>query len=95
MALQKIKLHVVDILATHDTHVTDCFSSSRVLSEGETFDKVVEEEVYSLIEENGFDGHIKDIEWVDDTNAAIRFEHNEYTVVFSLTTQYVTLNIFS
>ena len=85
MALQKIKLHVVDILATHDTYVTDCFSSSRVLSEGETFDKVVEEEVYSLIEENGFDGHIKDIEWVDDTNAAIRFEHNEYTILrFSL-----------
>lgn len=93
MELKRIKLQVVDILGTHDTYVTDCFSSSHVLSTGETFDKVVEDEVASLIEENAFNGSIKDIEWIDDTNAAMRFEDNEYTVVFSLTTQYVTLNI--
>lgn len=93
MELKRIKLQVINILGTHDNYVTDCFSSSRVLGVGETFDKVVEEEVASLIEENAFNGSTKDIEWIDDTNAAMRFEGNEYSVVFSLTTQYVTLNI--
>lgn len=93
MALQKIKIQAIYILATHDTYVTDCFVSSHILNEGETFDKVVKDEVAALIEENGFDGHINDIEWIGDTEAVIRFERNEFTVTFNLTTHYVTVNI--
>ena len=92
MALKRIELQVINILGTHDTYVGNCFSSSRVLSSGETFEDVVEEEVLSLIENGGFDGHIRDIEWIDDTTASIRFK-NEYSVLFSLTTQDVSLNI--
>lgn len=94
MSLQQIKLQVIDILGTHDTYVSDCFSSSHVLSEGETFKSAVEEDVASLIEENGFEGCVEDIEWFNNnTTASIRFDENEYTVVYSLTTQYVTINI--
>lgn len=96
MALKKIKLQVINILGTPDLYITrfcDSFSSSRILNEGETFDKVVEEEVASLIENGGFDENIKDIEWIGKTDALIRFEENEFTVEFSLTTHYVTINI--
>ena len=95
MALKGIKLQVINILGTPDMYITrfcDSFSSSRILNEGETFNKVVEKEVSYLIE-NGFEGRIEDIEWVDDTDASIRFEENEFTVEFSLTTHYVTINI--
>lgn len=95
MALKGIKLQVINILGTPDMYITrfcDSFSSSRILNEGETFNKVVEKEVSYLIE-NGFEGHIEDIEWVDETDASIRFEENEFTVEFSLTTHYVTINI--
>ena len=95
MALKGIKLQVINILGTPDNYITrfcDSFSSSRILNEGETFNKVVEKEVAYLIE-NGFEGRIEDIEWVDETDASIRFEENEFTVEFSLTTHYVTINI--
>lgn len=95
MALKGIKLQVINILGTPDMYITrfcDSFSSSRILNEGETFNKVVEKEVAYLIE-TGFEGHIEDIEWVDETDASIRFEENEFTVEFSLTTHYVTINI--
>ena len=95
MALKRIKLQVINILGAPDMYVTrfcDNFSSTRILNEGETFDKVVKEEVASLIV-NGFEGHIEDIEWIDETNASIRFDDNEFTVKFSLTTHYATLNI--
>ena len=95
MALKGIKLQVIHILGTPDMYITrfcDSFSSSRILNEGETFNKVVEKEVSYLIE-NGFEGRIEDIEWVDETDASIRFEENEFTVEFSLTTHYVTINI--
>ena len=95
MALKGIKLQVINILGTPDMYITrfcDSFSSSRILNEGETFNKVVEKEVAYLIE-NGFEGRIEDIEWVDETDASIRFEENEFTVEFSLTTHYVTINI--
>ena len=95
MALKGIKLQVINILGTPDMYITrfcDSFSSSRILNEGETFNKVVEKEVSYLIE-NGFEGRIEDIEWVDETDASIRFEENEFTVEFSLTTHYVTINI--
>ena len=95
MALKGIKLQVINILGTPDMYITrfcDSFSSSRILNEGETFNKIVEKEVAYLIE-NGFEGRIEDIEWVDDTDASIRFEENEFTVEFSLTTHYVTINI--
>ena len=95
MALKGIKLQVINILGTPDMYITrfcDSFSSSRILNEGETFDKVVKEEVEYLIE-NGFEGRIEDIEWIDETDASIRFEENEFTVEFSLTTHYVTINI--
>ena len=95
MALKGIKLQVINILGTPDMYITrfcDSFSSSRILNEGETFNKVVEKEVAYLIE-NGFGGRIEDIEWVDETDASIRFEENEFTVEFSLTTHYVTINI--
>ena len=62
------------------------------MNEGETFNKVVEKEVSYLIE-NGFEGRIEDIEWIDETDASIRFEENEFTVEFSLTVHYVTINI--
>lgn len=93
MEIKRVKVQVIDILGTHDTHISECFSSSRVLWAGETFEKAVEEEVAALIEEFNFDGHIKDIEWIDETNASIRFEEDEYTVLFSLTTHYAKLNI--
>lgn len=96
MTLRRIKLQIIEILGTHDNYGTrfkDCFSLSHVLSEGESFDKVVEEKISFLIEENGFEGHVKDIVWIDDTNASIRFDKNEYTVLCSLKTQYVTINI--
>ena len=95
MALKRIKLQVINILGTPDMYITrfcDSFSSSRILNEGETFNKVVEKEVSYLIE-TGFEGRIEDIEWVDETDASIRFEENEFTVEFSLTTHYVTINI--
>ena len=95
MALKGIKLQVINILGTPDMYITrfcDSFSSSRILNEGETFNKVVEKEVAYLIE-NGFEGRIEDIEWVDETDASIRFEENEFTVEFSLTVHYVTINI--
>ena len=95
MVLKGIKLQVINILGTPDMYITrfcDSFSSSRILNEGETFNKVVEKEVGYLIE-NGFEGRIEDIEWVDETDASIRFEENEFTVEFSLTTHYVTINI--
>ena len=95
MALKGIKLQVINILGTPDMYITrfcDSFSSSRILNEGETFNKVVEKEVSYLIE-NGFEGRIEDIEWVDETDASIRFEENEFTVEFSLTVHYVTINI--
>ena len=95
MALKGIKLQVINILGTPDVYITrfcDSFSSSRILNEGETFNKVVEKEVGYLIE-NGFEGRIEDIEWVDETDASIRFEENEFTVEFSLTVHYVTINI--
>ena len=95
MTLKGIKLQVINILGTPDMYITrfcDSFSSSRILNEGETFNKVVEKEVAYLIE-NGFEGRIEDIEWVDETDASIRFEENEFTVEFSLTTHYVTINI--
>lgn len=95
MSLKGIKLQVINILGTPDMYITrfcDSFSSSRILNEGETFNKVVEKEVAYLIE-NGFEGRIEDIEWVDETDASIRFEENEFTVEFSLTTHYVTINI--
>ena len=95
MALKGIKLQVINIFGTPDMYITrfcDSFSSSRILNEGETFNKVVEKEVSYLIE-NGFEGRIEDIEWVDETDASIRFEENEFTVEFSLTTHYVTINI--
>ena len=95
MALKGIKLQVINILGTPDMYITrfcDSFSSSRILNEGETFNKVVEKEVTYLIE-NGFEGSIEDIEWVDETDASIRFEENEFTVKFSLTVHYVTINI--
>ena len=95
MALKGIKLQVINILGTPDMYITrfcDSFSSSRILNEGETFNKVVEKEVAYRIE-TGFEGHIEDIEWVDETDASIRFEENEFTVEFSLTTHYVTINI--
>ena len=95
MALKGIKLQVINILGTPDMYITrfcDSFSSSRILNEGETFNKVVEKEVSYLIE-TGFEGRIEDIEWVDETDASIRFEENEFTVEFSLTTHYVTINI--
>ena len=95
MALKGIKLQVINILGTPDMYITrfcDSFSSSCILNEGETFNKVVEKEVSYLIE-NGFEGRIEDIEWVDETDASIRFEENEFTVEFSLTVHYVTINI--
>ena len=95
MTLKGIKLQVINILGTPDMYITrfcDSFSSSRILNEGETFNKVVEKEVAYLIE-NGFEGRIEDIEWVDETDASIRFEENEFTVEFRLTTHYVTINI--
>ena len=95
MALKGIKLQVINILGTPDMYITrfcDSFSSSRILNEGETFNKVVEKEVAYLIE-YGFEGRIEDIEWVDETDASIRFAENEFTVEFSLTTHYVTINI--
>ena len=95
MALKGIKLQVINILGTPDMYITrfcDSFSSSRILNEGETFNKVVEKEVAYLID-NGFEGRIEDIEWGDETDASIRFEENEFTVEFSLTTHYVTINI--
>ena len=95
MALKGIKLQVINILGTPDMYITrfcDSFSSSRILNEGETFNKVVEKEVSYLIE-NGFEGRIEDIEWIDETDASIRFEENEFTVEFSLTVHYVTINI--
>ena len=95
MALKGIKLQVINILGTPDMYITrfcDSFSSSRILNEGETFNKVVEKEVSYLIE-NGFEGRIEDIEWVDETDASIRFEENEFTVEFTLTVHYVTINI--
>ena len=95
MTLKGIKLQVINILGTPDMYITrfcDSFSSSRILNEGETFNKVVEKEVAYLID-NGFEGRIEDIEWVDETDASIRFEENEFTVEFSLTTHYVTINI--
>ena len=95
MALKGIKLQVINILGTPDMYITrfcDSFSSSRILNEGETFNKVVEKEVTYLIE-NGFEGRIEDIEWIDETDASIRFEENEFTVEFSLTVHYVTINI--
>ena len=95
MALKGIKLQVINILGTPDMYITrfcDSFSSSRILNEGETFNKVVEKEVAYLIE-NGFEGRIEDIEWVDETDASIRFEENEFTVEFTLTVHYVTINI--
>ena len=95
MALKGIKLQVINILGTPDMYITrfcDSFSSSRILNEGETFNKIVEKEVSYLIE-NGFEGRIEDIEWVDETDASIRFEENEFTVKFSLTVHYVTINI--
>ena len=96
MALKRIKLQVINILGTPDMYITrfcDSFSSSRILNEGETFDKVVKEEVSDLIVNGGFEGHIEDIEWIDETNALIRFDDNEFTVKFSLTVHYVTINI--
>ena len=95
MALKGIKLQVINILGTPDMYITrfcDSFSSSRILNEGETFNKVVEKEVSYLIE-NGFEGRIEDIEWIDETDASIRFEENEFTVEFTLTVHYVTINI--
>ena len=95
MALKGIKLQVINILGTPDMYITrfcDSFSSSRILNEGETFNKVVEKEVAYLIE-TGCEGRIEDIEWVDETDASIRFEENEFTVEFSLTVHYVTINI--
>lgn len=95
MALKGIKLQVINILGTPDMYITrfcDSFSSSRILNEGETFNKVVEKEVTYLIE-TGFEGRIEDIEWVDETDASIRFEENEFTVEFTLTVHYVTINI--
>ena len=95
MALKGIKLQVINILGTPDMYITrfcDSFFSSRILNEGETFNKVVEKEVAYLIE-NGFEGRIEDIEWVDETDASIRFEENEFTVEFTLTVHYVTINI--
>ena len=92
MALKRIKLQVINILGTHDMYFCDNFSSTRILNDGETFDKVVKEEVEYLIE-NGFEGRIEDIEWIDETDASIRFEENEFTVEFSLTAHYVTINI--
>lgn len=95
MALKGIKLQAINILGTPDMYITrfcDSFSSSRILNEGETFNKVVEKEVAYLIE-TGFEGHIEDIEWVDETDASIRFEENEFTVEFTLTVHYVTINI--
>lgn len=95
MALKGIKLQVINILGTPDMYITrfcDSFSSSRILNEGETFNKVVEKEVAYLIE-TGFEGRIEDIEWVDETDASIRFEENEFTVEFSLIVHYVTINI--
>ena len=95
MALKGIKLQVINILGTPDMYITrfcDSFSSSRILNEGETFNKVVEKEVSYLID-NGFEGRIEDIEWVDETDASIRFEENEFTVEFTLTVHYVTINI--
>ena len=95
MALKGIKLQVINILGTPDMYITrfcDSFSSSRILNEGETFNKVVEKEVSYLIE-TGFEGRIEDIEWIDETDASIRFEENEFTVEFSLTAHYVTINI--
>ena len=95
MALKGIKLQVINILGTPDMYITrfcDSFSSSCILNEGETFNKVVEKEVAYLIE-NGFEGRIEDIEWVDETDASIRFEENEFTVEFTLTVHYVTINI--
>ena len=62
------------------------------MNEGDSFNKVVEKEVSYLIE-NGFEGRIEDIEWIDETDASIRFEENEFTVEFSLTVHYVTINI--
>ena len=95
MALKGIKLQVINILGTPDMYITrfcDSFSSSRILNEGESFNKIVEKEVSYLIE-NGFEGRIEDIEWVDETDASIRFAENEFTVKFSLTVHYVTINI--
>ena len=95
MALKRIKLQVINILGTYDLYVTrfhDNFSSIRIMNEGDTFDKVVKEEVTYLIMK-GFKGHIEDIEWIDKTNVSIRFDENEFTVKFSLTTHYTTLNI--
>ena len=95
MALKGIKLQVINILGTPDMYITrfcDSFSSSRILNEGETFNKVVDKEVSYLIE-TGFEGRIEDIEWIDETDASIRFEENEFTVEFSLTAHYVTINI--
>lgn len=93
MALQKIKLQIVNILGTHDTYVSDEFSSSHVLSEGETFNKFVKEDVAFIIKENGFDSQIENIEWFDNANASIRFEENEFTVSYSMSSQYVTISI--
>ena len=95
MALKRIKLQVINIFGTPDMYITrfcDSFSSSCILNEGETFNKIVEKEVAYLIE-IGFEGRIEDIEWVDETDASIRFEENEFTVEFSLTVHYVTINI--
>ena len=96
MALKRIKLQVINILGTPDMYITrfcDSFSSSRILNEGDTFDTVVKEEVSDLIVNGGFEGNIEDIEWIDETDASIRFKDNEFTVEFSLTTHYVTINI--
>ena len=96
MATKRIKVEVITILGTPDNYTTrfyDAFASSRILNEGETFEQIVEEEVLSLIEGCNFSGHTKDIKWIGDTCAEIRFEDNEFTVEFSLNTQNVTLNI--
>lgn len=96
MAIKTIKIEVITILGTPDNYTTrfyDAFASSRILNEGETFEQIVEEEVLSLIEGCDFSGHTKDIKWIGDICAEIRFEDNEFTVEFSLNTQYVTVNI--
>ena len=92
MATKRIKLNVINVLCKHERYDDYTCSSSYVMSEGETFDEYVKEDIEEFLESNCNEPFDKlNMEIVDAE--CVHYHTAEFDLEYTLTTQYVTINI--
>lgn len=92
MATKRIKLNVINVLFKHTTYDDYTGCSSYVMSEGDTFDEYVKEDIEEFLESNCNEQFDEENMEIIDAEC-VHYHTEEFDLEYTLTTQYVTINI--